>query len=184
MNTLGMISAPIFTRSSHPRRKRSAVRRWPGWLLKLPLLSVGADDHIGPLLRTAGGAPVCLHVVPSATDRVRADISVGPYRTSINPWTAGGDRAPPLQILRDDRRTRVPAVLPNQSSPGVITPGELFPLLQRWMAGNSFCMALLRPRAAESSQKAAMPKAACIRLEGMPTAAPRREPVRMPSKTQ
>ena len=36
------------TPSSHPRRRRSAVRRWPGWLRRLPLLSVGADAYIGP----------------------------------------------------------------------------------------------------------------------------------------
>ena len=44
--------------SSHPRRRRSAVRRWPGWSLRLPLLSVGADAHIGPLLGTTCVAPV------------------------------------------------------------------------------------------------------------------------------
>ena len=30
LGTLGMISAPLSTHSSHPRRKRSAVRRYPG----------------------------------------------------------------------------------------------------------------------------------------------------------
>ena len=42
----------------HQRRKRSAVRRWPGWLRQLPLLPVGADAYIGPLPRTICDAPV------------------------------------------------------------------------------------------------------------------------------
>ena len=53
-----MISAAIPTHPLRPRRKRSAVRRYPGYLRELPLLSVGADDHIGPLLRTTCVAPV------------------------------------------------------------------------------------------------------------------------------
>ena len=53
-----MLSAPISTPSSRPRRRRSAVRRWPGWLMKLPTPSVGADAYIGLLLRTTSVAPV------------------------------------------------------------------------------------------------------------------------------
>ena len=53
-----MISAAIPAHSSHPHRKRSAVRRWPGWLMGLPLLPVGADAYIGPLLRITCGASV------------------------------------------------------------------------------------------------------------------------------
>ena len=48
------------TPSSHPRRRRSAVRRWPGWLMKLPTPSVGADAYIGPSLGTTCVAPVGL----------------------------------------------------------------------------------------------------------------------------
>ena len=50
---LGMISATIPTPSSHPRRRRSALRRWPGWLRQPSFPFVGADAHIGPLLGTA-----------------------------------------------------------------------------------------------------------------------------------
>ena len=53
-----MIPAPISTHPSRPRRRRFAVRRWPGWLMWLSLLSVGADAHIGPLLGITCVAPV------------------------------------------------------------------------------------------------------------------------------
>ena len=53
-----MLSVPNSTRPLRPRRGRFALCRWPGWLQRLPLLPVGADAHIGPLLRTTCGAPV------------------------------------------------------------------------------------------------------------------------------
>ena len=52
----GMISAAIPAHSTHPRRKRPAVRRWPGWLQGYLFLFVGADAYIGPLLCTTCGA--------------------------------------------------------------------------------------------------------------------------------
>ena len=58
LDILGMLSAPISTPSSHPRRRRSAVRRWLGRLMRLALLFVGADAYIGPLLHTTCVAPV------------------------------------------------------------------------------------------------------------------------------
>ena len=58
LDTSGMIPAPISTHPSRPRRRRFAVRRWPGWLMWLSLLSVGADAHIGPLLGITCVAPV------------------------------------------------------------------------------------------------------------------------------
>ena len=69
-----MISAPLSTHSSHPRRKRSAARRYPGQSRRLsattrrarrpgvpslvPPRGVRADAHIGPLLGITCGAPV------------------------------------------------------------------------------------------------------------------------------
>ena len=58
MAPLWMIPAAISTRFSHPRRRRSAVRRWLGRLMRLALLFVGADAYIGPLLHTTCVAPV------------------------------------------------------------------------------------------------------------------------------
>ena len=66
-----MIPAPISTHPSRPRRRRFAVRRWPGWLMWLSLLSVGADAHIGPLLGITCVAPVGRgdHTPPSVHSR-------------------------------------------------------------------------------------------------------------------
>ena len=58
MTPFGMISALFPSHPSHPRRKRSAVRRYPGYLRELTLFSVGADAYIGPLLGTTSVAPV------------------------------------------------------------------------------------------------------------------------------
>ena len=70
----GVIPAPIPAHSSHPRRRCSAVRRWPGWLLKLTLLPVGADARIGPLLRTTSVAPVGGGLRPAPLGLLRAAV--------------------------------------------------------------------------------------------------------------
>ena len=67
----------------------------PAPLGKVPFL------HRLPLFRKAStprrGGPMCPPGHVSARDPPRADTQVGPYKTSINPWTPGGDGAPPLQ---------------------------------------------------------------------------------------
>ena len=45
LDTSGMIFAAIPTPFSYPRRRRSAVRRWPGRSMRLSLLPVGADAY-------------------------------------------------------------------------------------------------------------------------------------------
>ena len=84
MAPLGMISAAIPTHPLRPRRRRSALRRWPGWSMQLSLLFVGADAHIGPSLGTTGDAPV------GRGDRTP------PHQAYSDPSVGGGLRPAPL----------------------------------------------------------------------------------------
>ena len=119
-----MISASLSTHSSHQRRKRSAVRRWPGQSRRLsattrrarrpgepslvPPQGVGADTYIGPSLGTTCVAPVGRgdHTPPPGCSarwgRHRsAPIPVGSQTPP--PPRVGADlcvRPPPLRVTR------------------------------------------------------------------------------------
>ena len=159
------------------------------------LRNLSPGGHIGPPLRDVEGFQEPTGLFLAETSAAGAGRSPPPTLLLEIPWEAEffplKGRADPHGRSADWPRNdsgwgwRFVPLSPvlNRETPGVIvTPGVF--LFYFWMAGNSFCMALLRPRAAERSQKAAMPKAAWTRLEGIPAAAPTREPVSMPSKTQ
>ena len=113
-----MLSAPISTPSSRPRRRRSAVRRWPGWLMKLPTPSVGADAYIGLLLRTTSVAPVGRGAhdrrqptpLPVGGGLRPAPLGQGPLHTNFlvsgipPPPRRGGPMCPPANGSRKEPR--------------------------------------------------------------------------------
>ena len=110
MVPFGVIPAPIPTPSSRPRR-------WPGWLMKLPTPSVGADAYIGPLLRTTCGASVGRVTTPRRRPSCPgppvggglrpAPLGQGPFHTNFpcfgipRPPCRGGPMCPPGHGFRN-----------------------------------------------------------------------------------
>ena len=119
MALLGVISAPIPTHPSRPRRKRSAVRRWPGQSRRLSATTRRARRPRRAALSSPRrgnvrfpcqfplsperfphrvGADLCVRPrMGPVKNRVRADTQVGPYRSYCSlhqPWKTGRGRSP------------------------------------------------------------------------------------------
>ena len=100
-----MLSAPISTPSSRPRRRRSAVRRWLGWLRQLSLLFVGADDAAARALNYGAYRNVVIQNKQLLFERACDDAMVLVAVNAVNePYTfgAGELNGSFVDLLADD----------------------------------------------------------------------------------